>query len=128
MFFLSCLRRILLIQFLRGSSHRGGKGRGETARMSLTSQLEHTPQLSSRGLLRIHLLLCPSKIFRHGNKNTLFLVMVYSALFDYVPIQSFILILKYISSTNSASWQWHWSALHTTEVLHRVLTWLGIGN
>jgi hypothetical protein len=29
----------------------------------------------------VHLLLCPSKIFRHGNKNTLFLAMAYSALF-----------------------------------------------
>jgi hypothetical protein len=65
-------------------NHRGGKGRGETVRMSLPSQLERTPQLSTRGLLRVHLLLCPSKIFRHGNKNTLFLVMVYSALFSYV--------------------------------------------
>jgi hypothetical protein len=24
--------------------------------------------------------------------------------------------------------QWHWSALHITEVLHRVLTWLDIGD
>ncbi len=30
----------------------------------------------------VHLLLCPSNFFRHGNKNTLFLVMVYSALFN----------------------------------------------
>ncbi len=33
---------------------------------------------------RVHLLLCPSKIFRHENKNTLFLVMVYLALFNNV--------------------------------------------
>jgi hypothetical protein len=30
------------------------------------------------------MLLCPSKVFRHGNKNTLSLVMVYSKLFNNV--------------------------------------------
>jgi hypothetical protein len=47
---------------------KGGKRRGETSRMSLPSQLERTPHFGSWGLLRVHLLLCPSKIFRHGNK------------------------------------------------------------
>jgi hypothetical protein len=36
--------------------------------------------------------------------------------------ESFELILKQKCSTNSAAWQWHLAALHTTEVLHRVLT------
>ncbi len=71
------------------------------------------------------MLLCPSKIFRHGNKKTLSLVMVYSALFNNVCKT---LYLKEICSINSAAWQLHLSALHTTEVLHRVLTWLGIGD
>ena len=35
--------------------------------------------------------------------------------------------IRYICSINSAAWQWHLSALHTTEFIHRVLTWLGIG-
>jgi hypothetical protein len=30
------------------------------------------------------MLLCPSKVFRHGNKNTLSVVMVYSTLFNNV--------------------------------------------
>jgi hypothetical protein len=66
---------------------------------------------------------CLSKIFRHGNKNTLSLVMLYSALFNNV-IQALNLFLnKYV-----AAWQWHSATLHTTEVLHRVLPWLGIKN
>ncbi len=55
--------------------------REEKARMSLPAQLERTPPLGSLWLDRVHLLLCASKIFRHGNKNTLFLVMVYLTLF-----------------------------------------------
>ncbi len=38
-------------------------------------------------------MLCPSKIFEHGNKNTLSLVMVYSALFNNVS-KAFILFLN----------------------------------
>jgi hypothetical protein len=46
---------------------------------------------------RIHLLMCPSKIFRHGNKNTLSLVLVHSALFNNV-CKAFILFLnKYVT-------------------------------
>ncbi len=66
-----------------GWEHKGEKGRGQSARMSLPS-LKRTPQLGSCMMVtvhRVHLLLCPSKIFRHGNKNTLFLVMIYSAIF-----------------------------------------------
>ncbi len=44
--------------------------------MSLPSQL-----VGSRWLHRVHLLLCPSKIVRHEDENTLFLDMVYSVLF-----------------------------------------------
>ncbi len=72
------------VSLAAATNHRGGKGRGDTARMSMHSHLERTPQLGSCGLHRVHLLLYPSKIFRHGNKNTLFLVMVHSALFNYV--------------------------------------------
>ncbi len=50
--------------------HRGDKGRGETEGVSLPAQLERTPQLGSWWLHWVHLLLCPSKIFRHWNKNT----------------------------------------------------------
>ncbi len=52
--------------------------------VGLPSQLESTLQLGWWGLHRVHLLVCPSKIFRRGNKKTLFLVMVYSALFNNV--------------------------------------------
>ncbi len=52
--------------------HRVGKGRGEIARISLPSQLERTTQLGWWGLHRVHLLLCPVKNFRHGNKKNSF--------------------------------------------------------
>jgi hypothetical protein len=35
------------LESLFGVHHRGGNGREETARMSLASQLERTPQLGS---------------------------------------------------------------------------------
>ncbi len=67
--------------------------------------------------------------FRHGNKNTLFSYLVYSALFNNL-FKAFNLFLnKYIYiDKNSAVWQYHLAALHTTEVLHRVLTWLDNGD
>ncbi len=55
-------------------------------------------------------MLCKSKIYRHGNENTLSLVMVYSALFKNV--------FKALPL----------AALYTAEDLHRVLTWLAIGD
>jgi hypothetical protein len=71
-------------QHRSNDNHRVGKGRGETARMSLPSQLERTSQLSWWRLHGVCQLLCPSKIFRHGNKKTLFLGRVYSALHVYL--------------------------------------------
>jgi hypothetical protein len=56
----------------------------------------------------------------HGNKKTLFLVMVYSALFNNVCKA---LNLKQICSMAMAS-----VCPPYLEVLHRVLTWLGIGD
>ncbi len=49
-----------------GCHLRGWKGRGETARMSLASQLERIPQLGSWLHHKARLLLCPIKIFTHG--------------------------------------------------------------
>jgi hypothetical protein len=80
-----------------------------------------TPQLGSWWLHGAHLFLCPRKIFRHGNKNPLLFVMVYSALFYNVFKALNLFLNKYLCSINSAAWQWHLAALHTTEVLHRVL-------
>ncbi len=58
-------------------NHRGDKGRGEKGGFFLPSQVESIPQLVSWWLHWVyHLLLCPSYIFRHWNKNTLSLVMV----------------------------------------------------
>ncbi len=79
------------------ASHRGGKGRGETARMSLPSQLECIPQLCLWWLYRVHMLLCPSKNFRRRNKNTLFIVIVYSALFNNVFTALNLFLNKYIA-------------------------------
>ncbi len=51
----------------------------------LPAQLERrTPQLGLWWLHWVHLLRCPSKIFRHWNKKTILLVMVYSAQFNNV--------------------------------------------
>ncbi len=36
--------------------------------------------------------------------------------------------LVMVIDKNSAAWQYHLAALHTTEVLHRVLTWLDNGD
>jgi hypothetical protein len=64
---------------------------------------------------------CPRKI-RLGRKNILSLVMVvYLVLFNNI-FKTLNLFL------NPAAWQWHLAALRTTEVLHRVLTWLYIGD
>jgi hypothetical protein len=49
--------------------------------------------------------------------------MVYSALFDNVYKA-----LNLLKSINSAAWQWHFAAIRTTEVLHRFLGWLAIGD
>jgi hypothetical protein len=51
------------------------KGRVAKEGVGLPSQLERKLQLGW---------LCPNKIFRHG-KKTLFLIMVYSALFNPIP-------------------------------------------
>ncbi len=56
-----------------GESSKRGRGSALSAGAYTTTWLVR--------VTKIHLLLCPSKIFRHGNKKTLFLVMVYSALF-----------------------------------------------
>jgi hypothetical protein len=45
------------------------KGRVAKEGVVLPSQLERTLQLGWCGLHRVHLLLCPSKIFEHGNKK-----------------------------------------------------------
>jgi hypothetical protein len=65
------------------------------------------------------LLLCLSKIFRHGNKNYFSLVMVYSVLFNNVytayveeiqlPSNGIWLLSIPQSSTQSSSMAWHWS-------------------
>jgi hypothetical protein len=81
--------------------------------------------MSGLKIFTVHLLLCSGKIFRHGNKNTLSIVMVYSALFITVP-KTFIFFLNKYAAEIQQIRQWHLAALHTTEVLHRVLTWLGI--
>ncbi len=104
-------------------THRGGKGRLETVRMPLPSQLERTLQLGSWWLHWVHLLLCPSTIFRQKYS---FPWLVYSALFNNV-FKALNLFLKK-DSINLAAWQGHFAALHTTEALHSVLTWLDIGD
>jgi hypothetical protein len=60
--------------------------RGNSENVSALSAGENTKTLLVMVTYRIHLLVCPSKIFRHENKNmhTLFLFMVCSALFNYV--------------------------------------------
>ncbi len=56
------------------------------------------------------------------HKNILSLVIeVYLVLFNNI-FKTLNLFL------NPAAWQRHLAALRTTEVLHRVLTWLGIGD
>ncbi len=77
------------------SRHRGEKGRGETEGVSLPSQLERTPQLGSWWLHWVHLLLCPSKIYRHWNKNTFLILMVYSVLFNNV-LKLNLFLYKYV--------------------------------
>ncbi len=64
---------------------------------SLPSQLERTLQLGWWGLHRVHLLVCPSKIFRHGNKKTIFFVMVYAVLFNNVCKALNLLLKKYVA-------------------------------
>jgi hypothetical protein len=65
--------------------------------MSLPSQLERTPQHDSQWLQIVHLLPCLSKIFRHGNKYTLFLVKVYSALFNNAFKDLNLFLIKYVA-------------------------------
>jgi hypothetical protein len=69
-------------------------------------------------LHEVHLLLCPSKILRHGNKNTLFLGMENLVLFYNVFKALNLFLNKYKAL----------AALYAPEALHRVLTWLGIGD
>ncbi len=73
------------------------KRRVAKAGVGLPSQLERTLQLGWWGLHSVHLLLCPSKIFRHGNKKILFLVMVYSALLNNVCKALNLLLNKYVA-------------------------------
>jgi hypothetical protein len=62
------------------------------------------------------------------NKNTLFLVMVYSTESNNV-FKALNLFCKKICSINSAAWQWHLTALHTVpQRFYRVLTWLAVGD
>ncbi len=58
--------------------------RGNSENVSVVSAGAYTTTwLMVWWLHRVRLLLCPSNIFRHGNKNTLFLVMIYSAQFNH---------------------------------------------
>ncbi len=72
-------------------------GRGGTTEERRV-EVKHGRSLSDLLERTVHLLLCPSKIFRHGNKNTASLVMVYSALFYSIYVtKAFILFLnKYV--------------------------------
>ncbi len=60
-----------------------------------------------------------------GTKNSS-LVMVYSAPFN--NAFNFKALNLFLNEIQLPAWQWqyHLAALSTTEVLHRVLTWLGI--
>jgi hypothetical protein len=98
-------------------SHRADKGRKETEGVYLLFQLECTPQLGSLWLHRVHLLLYPSKIFSHGNKNTLCLALVYSVLLMY---------LKLWHKISCQTMAFFCSPCHRG--LRIVLTWLGIGD
>jgi hypothetical protein len=79
----------------------GGHQRTDIQRVEQFHQLPPLTTEEGRGEARQRESLCPliwsvhhnlaragyiesTKIFRHGNKNTLFLVMIYSALFNYV--------------------------------------------
>ncbi len=72
--------------------------------------------------LNLPLLRCPRKIFRHANKNTLSLVMVYLALFNNIFKALNLFLNRYLAEIqlpdNGIS---HLAALRTTEVRHRVL-------
>jgi hypothetical protein len=60
--------------------HRVGKGRGETARVSLLSQLESPVHYNFSGdgyFGNTTVARCPSMVFRHGNKNALSLELYY---------------------------------------------------
>jgi hypothetical protein len=70
------------------------------------------------------LLLCPSKIFRQGNKITLSLVMVYSALFSNVFKALKLVLYKYVSR-NPAAWQWYLAAVYTAKFFTEF--WHGYG-
>ncbi len=99
---------------------QGGKRRGETVRMSLPSQLERTPQFGSWWLHRVHLLLYLIKIFRQGNKNTLFLVMVYSVLFNIFKAMNLFLnkYVAYIQLPGNGIWLFSIPQRFYTEFWH----------
>jgi hypothetical protein len=84
-------------KIMESYNHRGDKGRGETEGVSLPFQLERTPQLGSWWLHWVHLLLCPSKIFWYGNKNTLSLVLVFSVIFNNVFKALNLFLNKYVA-------------------------------
>jgi hypothetical protein len=64
--------------------------------------------------------------FIYRNKNTLSFVMVYSALFNNVFKALSLFFNKYLAEIQLSCNGICMAALHTREVLQRVLTWLGI--
>ncbi len=83
-------------------THRGDRGRGEKEGVSLPSQLEHTPQLGSWWLMVME-------------TKVLFSLLWY--------IQCYLIL--YLKLIFNSCLGMALAALHTTEVLNRVLIWLG---
>ncbi len=71
------------------------------------------------------LLLCPGKVFRHANKNSLSLFMGYLVIFNNMFKALNLFLNKYVIEIQLPTNGINIAAPRTTEVPHRVLTWLG---